>query len=120
MKDINGYYADNVKMSEYELKNLQAQYELRLAEIALEDARNAKSEVRLTRDNEGRWGYMYTANTEEVDKAEQELEDKRYELQQLQEDTLKDAGEKILSLQNDYIDAMTELQSSDLSDEQKK
>jgi hypothetical protein len=41
-------------------------------------------------------------------------------LQQLQEDTLKDAGEKILSLQNDYIDAMTELQSSDLSDEQKK
>ncbi len=120
MKDINGYYADNVKMSEYELKNLQAQYELRLAEIALEDARNAKSEVRLTRDNEGRWGYMYTANTEEVNKAEQELEDKRYELQQLQEDTLKDAGEKILSLQNDYIDAMTELQSSDLSDEQKK
>lgn len=120
MKDINGYYADNVKMSEYELKNLQAQYELRLAEIALEDARNAKSEVRLTRDNEGRWGYMYTANTEEVDKAEQELEDKRYELQQLQEDTLKDAGEKILSLQNDYIDAMTELQSSDLSDEQKQ
>lgn len=120
MKDINGYYADNVKMSEYELKNLQAQYELHLAEIALEDARNAKSEVRLTRDNEGRWGYMYTANTEEVDKAEQELEDKRYELQQLQEDTLKDAGEKILSLQNDYIDAMTELQSSDLSDEQKK
>lgn len=120
MKDINGYYADNVKMSEYELKNLQAQYELRLAEIALEDARNAKSEVRLTRDNEGRWGYMYTANTEEVDKAEQELEDKRYKLQQLQEDTLKDAGEKILSLQNDYIDAMTELQSSDLSDEQKK
>lgn len=120
MKDINGYYADNVKMSEYELKNLQAQYELRLAEIALEDARNAKSEVRLTRDNEGRWGYMYTANTEEVDKTEQELEDKQYALQQLQEDTLKDAGEKILSLQNDYIDAMTELQSSDLSDEQKQ
>lgn len=120
MKDINGYYADNVKMSEYELKNLQAQYELRLAEIALEDARNAKSEVRLTRDNEGRWGYMYTANTEEVDKAEQELEDKQYALQQLQEDTLKDAGEKILSLQNDYIDAMTELQSSDLSNEQKQ
>ena len=120
MKDINGYYADNVKMSEYELKNLQAQYELRLAEIALEDARNAKSEVRLTRDNEGRWGYMYTANTEEVDKAEQELEDKQYALQELQEDTLKDAGEKILSLQNDYIDAMTELQSSDLSDEQKQ
>ena len=120
MKEINGYYADNVKMSEYELKNLQARYELRLAEIALEDARNAKSEVRLTRDNEGRWGYMYTANTEEMEKAEQDYEDKLYALQELQEDTLKDAGEKILSLQNDYISAMTELQSSDLSEEQKK
>ena len=120
MEDISGYYADNVKMSEYELKNLQAQYELRLAEIALEEAQEAKSQVRLTRDNEGRWGYMYTANTEDLAQAEQEYEDKLYALQELQEDTLNETGEKILSTQQEYIDALLEIQSSDeYTDEQK-
>lgn len=120
MEDISGYYADNVKMSEYELKNLQAQYELRLAEIALEEAQEAKSQVRLTRDNEGRWGYMYTANTEDLAQAEQEYEDKLYALQELQEDTLNETGEKILSTQQEYIDALLEIQQSDeYTDEQK-
>ncbi|MDD7747782.1 MAG: hypothetical protein PUJ32_07190 [Lactobacillus johnsonii] len=63
-------------MSEYELKTLQAKYDLRLAEIALEEAQEAKSQVRLVRDNEGNWGYMYTADAEEVSKAEQDVEDK--------------------------------------------
>lgn len=121
MEEINGYYADNVQMSEYELKNLQAQYELRLAEIALEDARNAKSQVRLTRDNEGRWGYMYTANADEMAAAEQEYEDKMYALQELQEETLNEVGEKILQLQNEYLDKVLEISANEsLTDEQKQ
>lgn len=121
MEEINGYYADNVQMSEYELKNLQAQYELRLAEIALEDARNAKSQVRLTRDNEGRWGYMYTANADEMAEAEQEYEDKMYALQELQEETLNEVGEKILQLQNEYLDKVLEISANEsLTDEQKQ
>lgn len=121
LEEINGYYADNVQMSEYELKNLQAQYELRLAEIALEDARNAKSQVRLTRDNEGRWGYMYTANADEMAAAEQEYEDKMYALQELQEETLNEVGEKILQLQNEYLDKVLEISANEsLTDEQKQ
>jgi len=42
----------------------KARYEVLLAEIALEDARNAKSTVRLQRDNEGNYGYVYTADGE--------------------------------------------------------
>jgi len=30
--------------------------------MALEDAKNAKSTVRLQRDNEGNYGYVYTAD----------------------------------------------------------
>jgi hypothetical protein len=33
-----------------------------LAEIALEEAQNAKATVRLQRDNEGNYGYVYTAD----------------------------------------------------------
>jgi hypothetical protein len=43
---------------------------LLLAEIALEDARNAKDTVRLQRDSEGNFGYVYTADENKVNEAE--------------------------------------------------
>jgi hypothetical protein len=48
---------------------------LLLAEIALEEAQNAKSTVRLQRDNEGNFGYVYTANKDEIANAQQAYED---------------------------------------------
>jgi len=35
--------------------------------MELEDARNNKSEVRLQRDANGNWGYVYTSSTDEDD-----------------------------------------------------
>ncbi|MGM9964985.1 MAG: hypothetical protein ACI4W0_01135 [Bacilli bacterium] len=39
------------------------------AQIALEESQNAKSTVRLTRDNEGNYGYVYVANEEKIEEA---------------------------------------------------
>lgn len=63
------------KLSQYELEIQQAKYDLLLAEIALEEAQSAKSTVRLQRDNEGNFGYVYTADQNEVANAQQQLED---------------------------------------------
>jgi mannose/cellobiose epimerase-like protein (N-acyl-D-glucosamine 2-epimerase family) len=46
-----------------------------LAEIALEEAQSAKSTVRLQRDSEGNFGYVYTADKTAVDNAQQAFED---------------------------------------------
>jgi hypothetical protein len=51
-----------------------------LAELALEEARDAKSQVRLKRDSEGNFGYVYTANAEEIADAEEKLLDAQNEL----------------------------------------
>ena len=109
LEEVNALQNSNAQMSEYELKTLQAKYDLRLAEIALEEAQEAKSQVRLVRDNEGNWGYMYTADAEEVSKAEQEVEDKMQALQDIQEETMRDTGEKILSIQQQYYDALSDI-----------
>lgn len=109
LEKVNALQNSNAQMSEYELKTLQAKYDLRLAEIALEEAQEAKSQVRLVRDNEGNWGYMYTADAEEVSKAEQNVEDKMQALQDIQEETLRDMGKKILQVQREYFDAFTEI-----------
>lgn len=109
LEKVNALQNSNAQMSEYELKTLQAKYDLRLAEIALEEAQEAKSQVRLVRDNEGNWGYMYTADAEEVSKAEQDVEDKMQALQDIQEETMRDTGEKILSIQQEYYDALSDI-----------
>jgi hypothetical protein len=49
-----------------------------VAEQALKDAQNAKSVVKLTRDSEGNYGYVYTADQNAIDNAEQNYEDKLY------------------------------------------
>jgi hypothetical protein len=60
---------ENTKLSKYELEIQQAKYDLLLAEIALEEARNIKSTVRLSRDNEGNFGYIYTADQDAINDA---------------------------------------------------
>jgi hypothetical protein len=57
-------------MSEYELENLRRRYELELASLQLEETKDAKSQVRMMRDNEGNWGYVYTADETAVEEAE--------------------------------------------------
>lgn len=109
LEEVNALQNSNAQMSEYELKTLQAKYDLRLAEIALEEAQEAKTQVRLVRDNEGNWGYMYTADAEEVSKAEQNVEDKMQALQDIQEETMRDTGEKILSIQQEYYNALSDI-----------
>lgn len=82
-KEINNLEAQGVKLSEYDVKNLRAKYDLRLAEIALEEAQNAKSQVRMTRDTEGNWSYVYTADENKMAEAQQNYEDKLYAMQEL-------------------------------------
>jgi predicted nucleic acid-binding Zn-ribbon protein len=69
-QEIEDYQTNGVNMSERDLEALQKKYELRLAEIALEEAQNAKTQVRLTRDSQGNFGYVYT--TDETKTAEAE------------------------------------------------
>jgi hypothetical protein len=57
---------DQTNLSKYELEIQQAKYDLLLAEIALQDAQNAKSVVRLKRDSEGNFGYVYTADDNKI------------------------------------------------------
>ena len=86
---------DKNQMSKFDLDVANARYELLKAQIALEEAQNAKSIVRLQRDSEGNYGYVYTADQDKVDNAEQELEDKKNDLYNL---TLNKANENARAL----------------------
>jgi hypothetical protein len=50
------------KLSQYDLDILNAKYQVLQAQMALEDAQNAKNQIQLVRDSQGNWNYQYTAD----------------------------------------------------------
>ena len=95
---------------------LNAKYQLRLAEIALEESQNAKNQVRLTQTAGGGWGYVYTANQESIDKAQQDYEDKLYAMQQLSQDRINELSDSIIQNEQEMIDALGNLRAEDFED----
>ena len=103
------------KLSQYELQIQQAKYDLLLAEIALDEAQAAKSTVRLQRDNEGNFGYVYTADRAAVSAAEQEMLDKQNSLYNIALDGANDYAQKYQSTLNEMYDTLTDLQQQYLA-----
>lgn len=99
------------KLSQYELDIQQAKYELLLAEIALEEARDAKTTVRLQRDSEGNFGYVYTADQDKIAEAEQKLADAQNALYNIGLEGAQTYMEKYSSTLNEMYDTLTELQT---------
>jgi hypothetical protein len=92
-EEINKLQASGTEMTKHDLDYLRKKYELRVAEIALEEAQNAKSQVRMRRDSEGNWSYVYTADEDATANAQQNYEDKLYEIQKLEQDYLEEMQE---------------------------
>lgn len=62
----------NADLSEYDLKIMEAKYNMTLKQIALEEAQNAKSKVRLVRGANGNYNYLFTANEADINSKQQE------------------------------------------------
>lgn len=110
--ELNKKLKDGSKISEYDLKILQSKYELELARQKLEDVQNSNETVRLTRDNNGNWGYVYSADEDKIAEAEQEYEDKLNAYQKANEEYLKTLENNILQLQSDYQEKLTAIKLS--------
>ena len=108
-EEINELEESGAEVSEYQMENLRKRYELKLAELALEEAQNAKSQVRMSVDNEGNWGYVYTADASQVAAAEQSYEDKLFELQEQNAEYINTLQENIIQMQIEMKDKLAEI-----------
>ena len=99
-KEIEGLQESEAKLSEYDLNYLRLRYEAKLAEIALEEAQNAKSQVRMSRDNEGNYSYVYTADENTVNDAAENYRNKIYEMEKANEEYLDTLQQQLLDTQD--------------------
>lgn len=113
--DVNALQEDGVEMSQYDLEYLQKTYDLRLAELELEEAQRAKNTVRLSKDNEGNWSYIYTQNSDAVDQAQQKYEDALYAMQDLSSNYIDEMSEKLIDTSQEMADALAELRIQDFA-----
>lgn len=108
-EQILKYAKEGVKMSEYDLEIMQKQYDLEVAKIALEEAQNNKTQVRLTRDADGNYSYTYTADENKTADAEQNYEDKLNDLIKYNNDYQLQMQEAILNTEKAEADAIARL-----------
>lgn len=102
------------KLSQYELDIQKAKYDLLLAEIALEEAQDAKSTVRLQRDSEGNFGYVYTADQNKLAEAQQQLEDAQNSLYNIGLEGANDYAQKYQQTMQEMYDTFADLQQQKL------
>lgn len=114
-KEINDLQEDGTELSEYDLDILDKKYKLELARQALEDARDAKSIVRLSRDNNGNWGYVYTADEDEIAEAEQNYEDAIRDMEEANQNYIDNIQDQILQVQQEAQQAILALQPEDFA-----
>ena len=108
------------ELTEYDIEMNQLQYELLLRKIALEEAQNAKSTVRLTRDSNGNYVYQYTADQDELSKKQQEYEDVLQKINDLSVERVRDLESRLLEIYQTTLSKIKEVAQDQTLTEQEK
>ena len=98
---LNDILEERGKLSQYELDRANAEYELTLKQIALEEAQQTANKMKLTRDAMGNYTYQYVADQDAIAKAEEELAAAENNLYNIDKERNK-------SLVDEYYATMTE------------
>lgn len=109
LQDEINYRKESGKLSEYDLEILEAKYNVLQAQMALEDARNAKNNLQLVRDSQGNWNYQYTADQDQVASAEQDLMDAQNEWYNLAKDRVTEVTGDIVAMWQECQDEIDQI-----------
>jgi hypothetical protein len=110
LDEINDKMKSGAQVSEYEAGIIERRVALLKAEDELLAARNAKSTVRMTRDNEGGFSYTYTADEDQINNAQQGYSDAYYELRDYQVTGANDLQSQWLQIQGEFAQRVREIE----------
>ena len=111
------------KLTKYQVDAANARYEIALKEMALEEAKNNKNSMKLTRNQEGNWSYQYVANMDDILKKQQELRDAQNNYYELAKQEKRNQEEESMNAMRNYWEKTREaalLCMTDQAEGQKK
>lgn len=111
MESELGMLREKDKLSQYEIDHANLIYELTLKQIALEEAQQNKSKMRLRRDAQGNYSYQFTADTESINKAQEDVNDVLQQLTNLSQEKGKEIYDTALNETQNFIERMAEIEA---------
>ena len=96
------------RLTQYDIDRANKLYEIEMARIALEEARNNKSQMRLRRDSQGNYRYQYTADLDAVKKAQDDLDNLYNSLYNFDKERYNAILNDIYTTWNEYQQKMAE------------
>ena len=118
-KELNNLLESDQELSAYDLDYLQKKLDLKMAEIALDEVQNAKSQVTMRRDSEGNYNYVYTADEDAVAKAESDYADRLYEMQKANDEYITGLSENMANLSSQMLSEIAAIDTTIYDTEEK-
>lgn len=103
----------NADLSEYDLKIMEAKYNMTLKQIALEEAQNAKSKVRLVRGANGNYNYLFTADEADINSKQQEYLKAMQDYYNIAKDQTENITGEIVSLWQEMSEEIRKIYEDD-------
>jgi hypothetical protein len=120
MNEQMAYLRGQTQLSEYDVAYANAQLEILQKKIALEEAQANKSTMKLRRDSQGNYSYVYTANSDNVSSAESDLLDAQNNAYNLTKDNMVDIQSDMLSAVSDAYSKIQDIQNNMLLTQEEK
>ena len=94
---------DGQLLTQYDIDRANKVYELTLKQIALEEAQQNKSKMRLRRDSQGNYRYEYVADQEKIEDAKQDLLKTQNDLYNLDKQRTVEMINEVKNLRAEYL-----------------
>ena len=96
------------KLTQYDIDRANMKYEIALKQIALEEAQQNKSQLRLRRDSQGNYSYQFVSDESEIGQLKDELNELYNQLYNFDLEHYKDNLDQIYSVWVEYQEKMAE------------
>ena len=106
------------RLTQYDLDRAELKYQIALKQIALQEAQQNKSTMRLKRDTQGNYSYQYVSDDDEVKKVQEELSDLYNQLYNLDVDRYTGNLDQLYSIWTEYQEKMAE--AAEINDPEKR
>ena len=97
------------KLTQYDVDRANKVLEIEKARLALEQARNNKTTLRLKRDSQGNYSYQFTADQQSIEEAQNKLDKAKNDLYNLDLKAYYDNADKVLKLVSDTKQKITDI-----------
>ena len=103
------------KLTQYDIDESRARLEIMRQEMALEEQKNNKSNMRLRRDSQGNYTYQYTGNDEDIEETEKAGLTARKEWYQLVKNRYTELSKDVIDIYKEQTTLLKEIDDAKLA-----